>query len=148
MGVLRQRVLNAPKCPTLFTVVKPRVNQLCSHPSCLPSVFSDSISHLDFRRPRVLLLFVPSISCCLSAPSVENAVAMTLIENMNRWTLTGRAIEHVVNDGVVSHAHFLRAVDAWGQRMDQVFDGSIRCVLEQNQRKMKKKKGKKACVIS
>eukprot|EP00904_Undaria_pinnatifida_P007068 jgi/Undpi1/3491/HiC_scaffold_16.g06863.m1 len=32
--------------------------------------------------------------------------------------------------------------------LKQVFDGAIRCVLEQNQRKMKKKKGKKGCVIS
>lgn len=30
----------------------------------------------------------------------------------------------------------------------QVFDGAIRCVLERNQRKTKKKKGKKNCVIS
>ncbi|CAM9871025.1 unnamed protein product, partial [Ectocarpus sp. 12 AP-2014] len=32
--------------------------------------------------------------------------------------------------------------------LKQVFDGAIRCVLERNQRKMKKKKGKKNCVIS
>lgn len=31
---------------------------------------------------------------------------------------------------------------------NQVFDGAIRCVLERNQRKLKKKKGKKNCVIS
>lgn len=32
--------------------------------------------------------------------------------------------------------------------ISQVFDGAIRCVLERNQRKIKKKKGKKNCVIS
>ncbi|CAN0546096.1 unnamed protein product [Ectocarpus sp. 12 AP-2014] len=48
------------------------------------------------------------------------------------------------------HGRTDRAFDgsSWRERRRQVFDGAIRCVLERNQRKMKKKKGKKNCVIS
>lgn len=68
------------------------------------------------------------------------------------WRTSSHWMWYLYFEYIISHARrclmYPKYEHPTAVSISQVFDGAIRCVLERNQRKIKKKKGKKNCVIS